>query len=120
MPAQYSKLFIFAFWIALVSSYILALLPQEMAPTFQELSDKSLHFLAFAVLTVLLNLSYKIQWWKSSLYMLFYAVFIEFSQYFTPNRCVEFLDVVADTIGIIIGFIIYFAYKKLEQICENS
>lgn len=120
MPVQYSKVFILAFWFALVCSYILALLPQDMAPTIAELSDKTLHFLAFGVLTVLLNLSYRIYWWKSSLYMLFYAIFIEFSQYFTPNRCVEFLDVVADSIGIVIGLIIYAAYKKLEAICENS
>jgi VanZ family protein len=59
-------------------------------------------------------------WWKSILYLLFYACFIEFSQYFTPNRCAEGLDVVADAIGIAIGLIFYGGYKKLEAICANS
>ncbi len=54
------------------------------------------------------------------MYLIFYALFIEFSQYFTPNRCAEWLDVVADTIGIGIGILFYGAYKKLETICANS
>ncbi|SFZ98966.1 hypothetical protein MNB_SV-5-645 [hydrothermal vent metagenome] len=67
-----------------------------------------------------MNFAYKIKWWNSALYLLFYGVFIEFSQYFTPNRCVEFLDIVADSIGIVIGLIIYYLYKKLEAINANS
>jgi len=47
--------------------------------------------------------------------MLFYAVFIEVSQYFTPNRSAEFLDVVADAIGIAIGILLY---AGLRRICD--
>jgi len=108
------------FWIALVSSYILAIIPQEIAPSFQSLSDKSLHFIAFAVLTLLLNLSYRIPWWKSVVYLLFYAIFIEVSQIFTPNRCAEGLDIVADAIGISLGLALYAGYKKLEMVCGNT
>ena len=120
MPAQYSKQFRFLFWSALISSYVLAIIPQDVAPEFGTLSDKTLHFIAFSVLALLLNLSYKMVWWKSILYLFIYACFIEFSQYFTPNRCAEFLDVVADVIGIVIGLLFYWGYKKLEMICENS
>ncbi len=120
MPAQYSKQIIFLFWAALIGSYILAILPQDVAPKIGNLSDKSLHFIAFAVLSLLLNSSYRMAWWKSIVYLVFYACFIEFSQYFTPNRCAEFLDVVADIIGIGIGLLFYWVYKKLEVICENS
>ncbi len=120
MPAQYSKEIRYLFWSALIASYILAIIPQDIAPTIGDLSDKTLHFIAFAVLTLLLNLSYQITWWKSVLYLLFYASFIEFSQYFTPNRCAEWLDIVADTIGIGIGLLLYWAYKKLKAICANS
>ncbi len=95
-------------------------MPQEMAPTFQSLSDKSLHFIAFAVLTLLLNLSYRMPWWQSVVFLLFYALYIEFSQMFTPNRCTEWLDVVADGIGIVLGLVLYAGYKKLEVICENN
>lgn len=120
MPAQYSNQIIFLFWSALIGSYILAILPQDMAPEIGNFSDKTLHFIAFAVLSLLLNLSYRMAWWKSIAYLIFYACFIEFSQYFTPNRCAEFLDVVADTIGIGIGVLFYWGYKKLEMICANS
>ena len=120
MPAQYSKQIIFLFWTALIGSYILAILPQDLAPEIGTLSDKTLHFIAFAVLSLLLNLSYRMIWWRSVLYLLFYACFIEFSQYFTPNRCAEWLDVVADATGIGIGLVFYWGYKKLEVICANS
>ncbi len=120
MPAQYSKQIRFFFWSALIGSYILAILPQDMAPEIGNLSDKTLHFIAFAVLTLLLNLSYRMAWWKSIVYLIFYACFIELSQYFTPKRCAEFLDVAADIIGIGIGLLFYWGYKKLEVICANS
>ena len=120
MPAQYSQQIRFLFWSALISSYIFAIVPQDIAPTLGDLSDKTLHFIAFAILSLLLNLSYRIDWKMSVLYLLFYACFIEFSQYFTPNRCAEWLDVVADAIGIAIGIIFYWGYKKLEAICANS
>ena len=120
MPAQYSKQIRLLFWSALIASYIAAILPQDMAPTIGDLSDKTLHFLAFAILTLLLFLSYRISLWKGIAYLLFYACFIEVSQYFTPNRCSEWLDIVADSIGIAIGLLLYAGYKKLEEICENS
>jgi len=120
MPAQYSSVIRSAFWLALTVSYIFAMVPQDVAPTLGDLSDKTLHFIAFAVLSLMLFLSYRISLWKGIGYLLFYACFIEFSQYFTPNRCAEWLDIVADSIGIVIGLLLYAGYKKLEEICENS
>jgi VanZ family protein len=100
------------FWIALTGSYIAAILPQDMAPTFGPLSDKWTHFLAFAVLTLLLKFSYRISSIQTTAVLLFYALFIEFSQYFTPNRCAEVLDVVADAIGIAIGLLLYWILER--------
>ena len=120
MPAQYSGKIRILFWIALIGSYIAAIVPQDVAPTIGDLSDKTLHFIAFAVLSLLLMLSYRIRWWQSSLSLLFYAVFIEFTQYCTPTRCAEGLDVVADAIGIATGLLFYAGYKKLEAICADS
>ena len=100
------------FWIALIVSYIAAILPQDMAPTIGPLSDKWTHFLAFAVLTLLLRLAYRISSIQTTAVLLFYALFIEFSQYFTPNRCAEVLDVVADAIGIAIGLLLYWILES--------
>ena len=101
------------FWLALVLSYIFAIVPQDIAPQLGTLSDKSTHFIAFAVLTLLLRLSYPVSLFKTFMLLLIYAVFIELSQYCTPNRCAETLDVVADVIGIGMGLLLYPLAKKI-------
>lgn len=101
------------FWLALIISYISAVVPQDIAPTIGYLSDKSIHFIAFAVLTLLLRFAYSITWFQTLLLLFIYAVFIEFSQYFTPNRSAELLDVVADVIGIGIGLLFYPFIQRL-------
>lgn len=95
------------FWIALIGSYVAAVVPQGMAPQLGSLSDKSTHFIAFSVLTLLLRLAYSVTLLQTFLLLLAYAIFIEFSQFFTPNRSAELLDVVADVIGIGIGLLLY-------------
>ncbi|QOR62560.1 VanZ family protein [Sulfurovum sp. ST-21] len=120
MPAQYRLLIKCSFWGALIFSYIAAIVPQDTAPAVGELSDKILHFMAFSLLSLLLMLSYRIQWWKSVVYLSGYAVFIELSQSFTPNRCADWMDVAADMIGIAAGLIVYSVYRKLEALRADS
>ena len=120
MFSQYSKNIRIIFWLALVVSYVSAIVPQDVAPTLGDLSDKTVHFIAFSVLSLLLFLAYRLALWKGMFALVFYGAFIEFSQYFTPNRCAEGLDIVADSIGIVLGLVLYVTYKKLEKICENS
>lgn len=101
------------FWLALIGSYIFAVVPQDMAPKIGSLSDKSTHFIAFSVLTLLFRLAYLVTWPRTFLLLMMYALFIEFSQFFTPNRSAELLDVAADTIGIAIGLLSYPWIKRL-------
>ncbi len=121
---QFNTLLVFRalFCLALIISYISAVVPQDIAPTIGSLSDKSIHFIAFAVLTVLLRFAYSITWFQTFSLLFIYAVFIEFSQFFTSDRSVEVLDVVADVIGIGIGLLFYpfierliMGYTKYEQ-----
>lgn len=107
MQSNLPILFKTLFWIAMIGSYIAAVVPQDMAPQLGSLSDKSTHFIAFAVLTLLLRVAYPATLLQTFLLLLFYAIFIEFSQFFTPNRSAELLDVVADVIGIVIGLLLY-------------
>jgi len=100
------------FWVALIGTYIAAVLPQDIAPTLGPLSDKWTHFLAFAVLTLLLRLSYRISAVQTTIFLFCYGILIEVSQYFTPNRCAETLDVVADMIGVSIGLLLYMLLQK--------
>ena len=113
MHFNYLLVFRVFFWLALLGSYIAAVVPQDMAPKVGSLSDKSIHFIAFAVLTLLLRFAYSITWFQTFLLLFVYAVFIEFSQFFTPNRSAELLDVVADVIGIGIGLLFYPFIQRL-------
>ncbi len=107
------------FWLALIGSYIFAIVPQDMAPKIGSLSDKSTHFIAFAVLTLLLRYAYLVTRFQAFLLLVIYAVFIEFSQLFTPNRSAEVLDIVADVIGIGVGLLFcYFIQKLMTHYAE--
>jgi VanZ family protein len=108
------------FWIVLIGSYISAILPQEMALTIGHLSDKWTHFLAFSVLTVLLRLAYCVSMVQTSLLLFAYGVFIEVSQYFTPNRSAEVLDVIADVIGIGLGLIVYNVLQRVSRVPDEE
>jgi len=112
---QFNTLLIFRalFWLALIISYISAVVPQDMAPKIGSLSDKSIHFIAFVGLTLLLRFAYSVTWFQTLLLLFVYAVFIEFSQLFTLNRSAELLDIVADVIGIGIGLLFYPFIKRL-------
>ena len=104
---RYRPVFRVLFWLALAASYVAAILPQEMAPAIGTLSDKAHHVLAFVVLGILLRLAYRMNYWYGLILLVFYGVFIEISQYFTPDRCAEYQDVAADTIGAFIGLKLY-------------
>ncbi|WP_367270338.1 VanZ family protein [Sulfurovum sp.] len=112
---KYRSVFRVLFWIALIFSYILAIVPQEVAPQIGSLSDKGLHFLAFCILVLLLKSAYAIKWFQTFIVLIFYGVFIEISQLFTVNRSAEVLDVVADIIGIGLGLLIYFLLLRLTD-----
>lgn len=100
------------FWISVTGSYILAMLPQDIAPHIGSLSDKGIHFFAFAVLSLLLGISYTVTWIRTLFLLTIYAVFIELSQLFTQDRSAEILDIIADMIGIGIGSLFYLLIKK--------
>ena len=85
----------------------LALTPQHIE-VLDGLWDKQNHFIAFFVLYVLLSLAYKyfsVQ--KKVALLVLVGVQIEVTQYFIPGRFFSTLDIVADSIGITIGFVIH-------------
>lgn len=110
---KYASAFRIFFWIALFSSYILAIIPQESAPSIHGLNDKAHHLLAFVVLGVLLRLGYKVNYWTAFFILVGYGAFIEFSQLFTINRSAEVEDILADTVGAFIGLKLYKYLRKV-------
>ena len=91
-----------------------AVVPQDMAPSIPEVSDKAHHVFAFVVLGLLLRLGYQINYWYALTILLVYGVFIEFSQIFAINRFADIKDVIADVIGAFIGLKLYKYLGKSE------
>ena len=83
------------------------MLPHDFASHITMFYDKVNHFIAFFVLGLFLHLSYSIKYRYSFTILLFYGIFIEFSQMFAINRSSEILDVVADTVGILVAIFLY-------------
>ena len=107
-----SLLFKILFWIALLVSYIAAVLPQDMAPQIGSLNDKGHHVLAFTTLSLLLRYGYSIKYWYVFFLLLGYGIFIEISQLFAINRYGDVQDVLADTVGIFTGLTLHRYLKK--------
>tara|TARA_Y100000768_G_scaffold333685_1_gene273855 strand:- start:90 stop:440 length:351 start_codon:yes stop_codon:yes gene_type:complete len=76
--------------------------------------DKVLHFLCFSYLTLITWLS-KILDKDLHVYVivLAYGILIEIVQRFLPYRSFEYLDIFADFLGIIVGFMIIKILKNL-------
>lgn len=69
--------------------------------------DKANHFIAFFTLYVTLSFAYpKLEIMKKVLILFVFGIQIEFVQYFLPNREFSLLDVVADSVGIVIGMVV--------------
>ena len=101
------------FFLALIGSYTLSVLPgQVVAPLFHW-SDKLNHAGAFLTLTLLLRMGWtRVNATKATLLLLFYGAFIEFSQLFAIHRSAEFADVVADGVGIGIGLALFWVVRR--------
>lgn len=82
--------------------------------------DKAIHLVEFAFLGFLLSFGYFMSL-KSSLMMkavlticsgIILGSLDEFHQYFIPRRSVEFFDIIADAIGILVGLLLYYYFSK--------
>ena len=83
----------------------------ESSPNFL---DKALHFLCFTYLTLITWLS-RILSKDLHVYVivLAYGILIEIVQRFIPYRSFEYLDIFADSVGIIAGLMIIKVFKNL-------
>ena len=101
------------FYWALI--FILTTLPGNMLPHTIKLSDKIEHILAYFGLAFLL--SFAIRFFRENYLILsriflslgisfLYGSFDELHQMFIPKRQADFLDLMADTLGAILGILI--------------
>jgi VanZ family protein len=89
--------------LALVGIFVLAVIPQQQVPASSGW-DKLDHWLAFFTLALLADRAAGGRWfWSRALPLLFaYGIGIEVAQYFTPDRQADVLDVLADSVGLLI------------------
>ncbi len=85
------------------------------------LSDFVIHFVAFAILTVLLSLGYiaskksKIWWLKAAFLSQFVGVLVEVIQIFLPYRTFSTKDLGVDFGGIVTALILFTIWKKINK-----
>ena len=96
------------FYLTLLVITILAFLPDyDALPPIVSFSDILNHTLAFTVLFVLFRAAHtQLALKYVFLFLLTYALFIEAVQYFLPTRFASFSDILADTTGLLIGYLL--------------
>ena len=92
-----------AFFACAVSVLALALMPAP-PPMITTGWDKSNHLLAFGVMAWLGGKAFPRRLTVVMCALLGYGALIEIMQSFTPNRAAEWLDLFADCLGILLGW----------------
>ncbi len=116
---------VFMIYIPLVLYWIVLLIATSIPGTSVPsvgVSDKLAHFTAYTILTVLLTFTIsfqnKIKYLKQKAFIStlvivnLYAVLDEIHQHFIPGRSMEFLDLLADFLGSILGVLIVYIIKQ--------
>ena len=101
------QLWVAAFWLAVLAGTVVSLLPSPQLPDpWFPGSDKLQHTVAYAVLFVLGRQAGYRSKWGLPLGVLVLGVAIELAQgAFTTTRTAEWIDVVADAMGIAFGLL---------------
>jgi len=103
-----------AFWICLLVVLVLALMrPTHLMPSTGW--DKANHALAFAVLTVLGCMSYPGRTARVLLGLFAYGALIEVLQSLTGYRTGEAIDLVADAVGLGLGWQVMALARRFDR-----
>ena len=103
------------FWILCVVVVKGALIPQDALTTTSALSDKIVHTGAFLILSTLGLWGYPSHRVTVVVSLVALGGAIEIAQSFTTTRSHEWLDFLADCLGVLLGCITVFAIKGREQ-----
>ena len=106
-----SRLFKVLFVIACLAIFAMSLMPGNQLP--KDLPwDKALHFIGYAGLAFLARMgSKKHPSWQIVIGCILFSLLIEFLQQFIPNRGFEWLDLAANSLGILFGVFIAIPIK---------
>lgn len=83
----------------------LASAPQETVGNY---NDKLMHFVGYLVGGLSISMAWpRSLWWHRALFLLAYSTGIECLQYFLPTRSFSILDIVANSLGLLLGLAIF-------------
>lgn len=109
-----SSTFRIAFWLCALVVLVLALLPPG-TPMPTTGWDKSNHMLAFATLALLAQRAWPGRGWPIVICLVGYGVMIEWLQSLTPYRDADAIDVVADSIGVLLGLAVAAGLRRARR-----
>jgi VanZ family protein len=114
-PFLTSGLLKLSFWFAAVLIGVLSLMPVDfLPPQAFDVWDKAQHAGAFAALALLGLSAYPRSCWQVGLGLLAYGAAIELAQSATGWRFGDWLDLLADLIGIILGSLTVLAIRRVR------
>lgn len=105
------------FWLSMLVISWLVVAPQEELPPVK-LWDKAAHTLAFAALMLLCAVAYRQRFSLAIIAMMLFifGVGIEIVQYMLPYREFSLLDMLANSLGILLAFPLIVPVEKLFRI----
>jgi VanZ family protein len=114
MLRQQQRVLVWGFWALALCVAVLSLMPTNYLPAqVFSLWDKAQHALAFTALASLGLLAYPRQPWRVAIALLAFGGAIELAQAATGWRYGEWLDFLADGIGILIGAVLWMGLRRL-------
>lgn len=93
------------FWTLLGSTLILSLTPVQQLPQALSFWDKAQHALGFAALAISGLLAYPARTWRFGLGLVLLGVGIELAQAWSGWRHGDWLDWLADCVGLALGWL---------------
>lgn len=110
-----SKSFLIYFFISLVAIEFLATTTTVHIELVESMWDKSNHFIAFFVLYILLSLGYQNLTLVFKVVLLFvFGLQIEIVQELSGRSPFSTLDMLADSIGILVGILTIYFFKQTK------
>ncbi len=104
--------FLLLFFVFIIAIEFLATTTVQIE-VVESMWDKSNHFIAFFTLYILMSLSFhRLSVLQKVLWLMLFAIQIEVVQYFIEGRYFSLLDIVSDSIGILIGVLVFKITKR--------
>lgn len=108
------------FAVALVGVLVLALKPGTATPELFPEADKVRHLAAFIVLWLIGARARVMPAWALALGLLGFGLGIELLQSFTPTRQASFADLLADAVGIGLGWLLHRREQALARVPSQA